>query len=140
VVFIYVVSLILSPIVALIVGAFRNGPGAILDALLQPDVLTAFWLTLLISVIVVVVHAIFGTVVAWTFVRDRFPGRKLINGLIDMPFALSPVVIGYMLLLLFGRNGVLAPLLVALDFKVAFALPGMILATLLLPCRLPSVN
>jgi sulfate transport system permease protein len=126
----YVGVLILAPIGALVVGAFEGGLGAILASLIQPDVLSAFWSTLLISLFVVLVHSIFGTMVAWVFVRHRFPGRDLINGLVDMPFAISPVVVGYMLLLLFGRNGILAPVLVALDIKVAFAMPGMVLATL----------
>jgi sulfate transport system permease protein len=80
--------------------------------------------------IVVAVHAVFGTVVAWVIVRQDFSGKSLLNGLIDMPFAVSPVVAGYMLLLLFSRNGLLAPLLTALNIKIAFALPGIILATL----------
>jgi sulfate transport system permease protein len=80
--------------------------------------------------IVVIIHAVFGTVVAWVFVRHRFPGRNLINALVDMPFAISPVVAGYMLLLLFGRNGLLAPLVEATGIRVAFAFPGMLLATL----------
>jgi len=129
-VFLYVGVLILAPIVALVSGAFREGLGAALETLLQPEVLRAFWLTLQISAIVVAVHSVFGVIVAWVMVRDRFPGRKYINGLIDMPFAVSPVVVGYMLLLLFGRNGLFAPLLDALHIRVAFAVPGMILATL----------
>ncbi|MDI6694583.1 MAG: molybdate ABC transporter permease subunit [Anaerolineales bacterium] len=126
----YVGVLILAPIVALVSGAFREGLGAALETLSQPEVLKAFWLTLQISAIVVAVHSVFGVIVAWVMVRDRFPGRKYINGLIDMPFAVSPVVVGYMLLLLFGRNGLFAPLLDALHIRVAFAVPGMILATL----------
>jgi sulfate transport system permease protein len=126
----YVGVLILAPIAALVFGALEDGVGAIFKALFQPEVLQAFWLTLLISALVVVVHTIFGTVVAYMIVRDRFPGRKWINALIDMPFAVSPVVVGYMLLLLFGRNGLLAPALTALNIRVAFAVPGMILATL----------
>jgi sulfate transport system permease protein len=126
----YVGFLILAPIVALAIGALSEGLGAILTALSQPDVIHAFGITLLISLIVVAVQMVFGTIVAWVMVRDRFPGRKLINGLIDMPFALSPVVIGYMLLLLFGRKGLLAPVLTAFNIRVVFALPGMILATL----------
>lgn len=129
-VFIYVTGLILAPIVALIAGAFQQGPYAVLQALLQSDVRSAFWLTIQISLFVVVAHAILGTLVAWVMVRDRFPGKKLINGLLDMPFAVSPVVVGYMLLLLFGRTGILAPLLIPLGIKVAFAVPGMVLATL----------
>lgn len=129
-VFGYVGFLIMAPLVALAAGAFEKGFGAILSSLGQPEVLSAFALTLRISLIVILVHTFFGTVVAWILVRDRFQGRQIINALIDMPFAISPVVVGYMLLLLFGRNGLLAPLLTALNIKVAFALPGMILATL----------
>lgn len=129
-VFLYVGILILAPIGALVVGAFEDGVGAVFQALGQPDVLQAFWLTIKISLVVVLAQLVFGTLIAWVLVRDQFRGRALINGLIDMPFAISPVVVGYMLLLLFGRNGLLAPVLSALDIKVAFAVPGMVLATL----------
>lgn len=130
IVVVYISVLILGPIIALSVGAFQEGLRAIQVALSHPDVLSAFWLTILIGLFVVAVHAILGAVVAWVFVRDRFPGRNLINGLIDMPFAVSPVVVGYMLLLLFGRNGIFGPLLAPLGIRVAFAIPGMVLATL----------
>jgi sulfate transport system permease protein len=126
----YAVFLVIAPLVSLTMGAFREGWGAIVEALGQPDVLASFWRTLLVSLIVVTVHAVFGTIVAWVMVRHEFPGRDLLNGLIDMPFAVSPVVVGYMLLLLFGRNGLLAPVLTTLGIKIAFALPGIILATL----------
>ncbi len=125
----YVGLLIVLPLASLLVGALENGPGAVWASLAQVEVLQSFWLTILISVLVVVIHAFFGTMVAWVLVRHRFPGRKFINGLIDIPFAISPVVVGYMLLLLFGRNGLLYPVLQAMNIKVAFALPGMILAT-----------
>jgi sulfate/thiosulfate transport system permease protein len=126
----YVAFLILTPIIALTLGAFEKGFGAILTSLNQPDVFQAFWNTLWISLVVVTMHAIFGTLVAWVFVRHRFPGRNLINGLVDMPFAVSPVVAGYMLLLLFGRNGFLAPIIEPLGIQVAFAMPGILLATM----------
>lgn len=126
----YVGILILLPIFSLILGAIEDGLGAIVSALSQPDVLKAFQLTLSISLVVVVIHTIFGTLTAWVLVRDRFPGRNLVNGLIDLPFAISPVVVGYMLLLLFGRNGLFAPILEPLGIRVAFAVPGMVLATL----------
>ena len=126
----YVAFLIVTPIAALAFGAFEQGVGKIISSLNKPEVFLAFWNTLWISLVVVSIHAIFGTIVAWVFVRHRFPGRNLINGLVDMPFAVSPVVAGYMLLLLFGRNGLLAPVIEALGIQVAFALPGMVLATL----------
>lgn len=129
-VILYVAFLILTPITALAFGAFEKGIGEIISSLNHPDVFLAFWNTLWISLVVVTVHAIFGTLVAWVFVRHRFPGRNLINGLVDMPFAVSPVVAGYMLLLLFGRNGILAPVIEPLGIQVAFAMPGILLATM----------
>lgn len=128
-VMLYVGILIIAPLTRLVIGAFADGVSPILAALAQPDVLAAFRLTLLIALLTVIFHAVLGMATAWVLVRHRFPGRKLLNGLIDTPFAVSPVVVGYMLLLLFGRNGLLAPLLTAWDIKIAFALPGMILAT-----------
>ena len=126
----YVTVLILAPLAGLVVGAFADGIGGMFRALTQTDVLAAFRLTLFISLITVVVHGVGGTTVAWVMVRHQFRGKAIINGLIDMPFAVSPVVVGYMLLLLFGRNGVLGPVLDILNIKVVFAVPGMILATL----------
>jgi sulfate transport system permease protein len=126
----YIAVLILAPLAALVAGAFSGGLGAIVTALNEPDVLSAFWRTLLISVVVVIIHVLCGTAVAWILVRHHFRGRGILNGLIDLPFAVSPVVAGYMLILLFGRRGLLAPLTDAVGIKVAFALPGMILATL----------
>ncbi len=126
----YAAILVVAPLVSLTAGAFEEGLGPVIEALGQPDVLASFWRTLLVSLIVVAIHSVFGTVVAWVMVRHTFPGRSLLNGLIDMPFAVSAVVAGYMLLLLFGRNGLLAPVLTALNIKIAFALPGIILATL----------
>jgi sulfate transport system permease protein len=126
----YVAFLIITPITALALAAFEEGIGASLASLNDPAIFTAFWNTLWISLVVVIIHAVFGTIVSWVFVRNRFPGRDLINGLVDMPFAVSPVVAGYMLLLLFGRNGLLASVLEPLGIQIAFALPGMVLATL----------
>lgn len=130
IVIVYVGFLILSPITALTISAFSEGIGPMLDALDDPEIVRAFSLTIWIGLLVVVVHSFFGTLTAWLLVRDRFPGRRFINGLIDLPFAISAVVVGYMLLLLFGRNGVFAPLLELLGIRVAFAIPGMVLATL----------
>jgi sulfate transport system permease protein len=126
----YVGILLIAPLVALVSGAFAEGIGAVIAALRHPDVLSAFGRTLAIGLLVVVVHALLGTTVAWVLVRHQFPGKRLLDGLIDLPFAVSPVVVGYMLLLIFGRRGLLGPLLDTMDIKVAFALPGIILATL----------
>ncbi|GAB4431320.1 MAG: sulfate ABC transporter permease subunit CysW [Anaerolineae bacterium] len=122
----YAGFLIVAPLAALVNGALSEGLGSIIAALSRPGVLRSFWLTLWICLVVVVVHSLFGTLTAWVLVRDSFPGRRLLNALIDMPFAVSPVVVGYMLLLLFGRNGLLG----GSGLKVAFAWPGLVLATL----------
>ena len=126
----YMTILILVPVTTLFPSALSEGIGAAMMALSDPALWSAFGLTLSIALICVVIHALFGTMLAWVMVRHRIFGRKLLNALIDLPFALSPVVVGYMLLLLFGRNGLLAPILDALEIKVVFALPGMVLATL----------
>jgi sulfate/thiosulfate transport system permease protein len=130
IVFVYVGLLIVGPLVALTLGAFGEGFEAVWRTLSGQVFLGAFWRTLWIALLVVFVHVGFGAAVAWVIVRHRFPGRDFINGLIDMPFAVSPVVVGYMLLLLFGRQGLFAPVLQSLDIQVAFALPGMVMATL----------
>jgi sulfate transport system permease protein len=126
----YVTVLILAPLGGLVAGAFAEGVGPLVAALTEPDVLGAFWRTIMISVIVTAIHAVLGTLVAWVLVRHNFRGKRVINGLIDLPFAVSPVIAGFMLILLFGRRGALAPLLDAAGIKIAFAMPGMILATL----------
>jgi sulfate transport system permease protein len=130
IVLLYIGVLIFAPLLRLVIGAFSEGIRPILDALSDPSALEAFWLTIWTSVVVTLIQAIFGTIVAWVMVRQDFWGKRFLNGLIDMPFAVSPVVVGYMLLLLFGRNGALAPLLEPLGIKVAFAVPGMLLAML----------
>jgi sulfate transport system permease protein len=126
----YAGFLIIAPIAALVVGAFADGLGPVLATFQSRQVQRAFGLTVQISLLVVAVQAVFGTAVAWMLVRDDFRGKKFINGLIDLPFAVSPVVVGYMLLLLFGRQGLFAPILQTFDVRVAFAVPGMVLATL----------
>ena len=129
-VWVYAGLLVGAPVVALLAGTFREGLGALFTALSQPEVVAAFALTLKIAGLVVLVHGVFGTLVAWVLVRHRFKGRAWVNALIDLPFAVSAVVVGYMLLLIFGRTGLLGPTLEQLGIKVAFSVPGMVLATL----------
>ena len=126
----YMAILILGPVAALITGSLERGIGPIVTALRDPQVLSAFWKTIGISIICVLVHAVFGTALAWVLVRQRFPGRAILNATLDLPFAISPVVAGYMLLLLFGRRGLFAPFLEQTGIRIAFAFPGMVIATL----------
>jgi sulfate transport system permease protein len=127
---IYTGVLILGPIAALIMGAFDQGLTPVFAALGSNAFLEALWLSLKIALLVVGVQAVLGTMVAWIIVRHDFLGKAFLKSLIDVPFAMSPVVVGYMLLLLFGRNGFLSPLIENLGIKVAFAPPGIFLATL----------
>lgn len=126
----YVGGLILAPIGALVAGVFASGLSEALGTFSDPDVQAAFGLTLQISLITVVVHGVFGTATAWVLARQRFWGRRVLDAMVDLPFALSPVVVGYVVLLLFGREGLLGPLLDNLGIQVAFAVPGMVIATL----------
>ncbi len=129
-VFLYVGVLVLAPITALVNGALQKGLPTFLAALSTPEFWQSFSLSLQIALGVVVIQAILGSITAWVIVRHSFRGKALFNAVIDVPFAISPVVVGYMLLLVFGRNGTLNPILSALDIQVAFALPGIFLATL----------
>lgn len=127
---IYIGILIIAPILALILGALQNGFAAAIRSITTPIFSEALALTIQIAILVVVIQLLLGTMIAWMLVRHEFPGKSLLNGLIDIPFAISPVVVGYMLLLLFGRNSVLYPLMERMDIRIAFASPGIFLATL----------
>ena len=125
----YVGSLLLLPIVTLATGAFAEGVSKFFRALSHPHALHALWVTALLVVFAVLLNAVFGTLVAWVLVRDRFPGRKALSALVDVPFALSPVIAGFVLIELFGAKGLLRAVTDAVGIQVAFALPGMVLAT-----------
>ncbi|HYN90152.1 MAG TPA: molybdate ABC transporter permease subunit, partial [Ardenticatenaceae bacterium] len=126
----YVGILLLWPILAMVRGAFANGVGQLVAVLNDPEVREAFWLTLLLAAAAVLLNGVFGTIVAWVLVRQRFTGRSFFNGIVDLPFVVSPVIAGYMLILLFGRRGWFAPVLEVADIKIIFAWPGMLLATI----------
>lgn len=126
----YLAFLILLPVAAIFQGAFGQGITVFFDSLLRPQVLAAFQLSLTLAVIAVIVNAIFGTLIALVMVRHNFLGKGFFNALIDLPFVVSPVITGYMVILLFGRHGWFAPLVDATGLKVAFALPGMLLVTI----------
>jgi len=101
-----------------------------LDALSNPDALAAIRLTVLVALIVVPLNTAFGLAAAWCTVHFRFPGRALLVALIELPFAVSPVISGMVFVLLFGRQGWLGPLLAAHGIEIVFALPGIVLATI----------
>jgi sulfate/thiosulfate transport system permease protein len=129
-VIVYLGLLIAGPVALVVLNAFADGIGTFWTAITRPDALHALGLTLLIAVIVVPVNTVFGVLCALLLVRSRAPGRRVISAAINLPFALSPVVIGLALLLAYGSRGWLGPLLNAINLRVIFDLPGMILATL----------
>lgn len=128
-VILYAGLLLIGPIGAVITGAFAEGAGALLRRLAAPDAVHALQLTLLLAVGATVFNAVLGILVAHVLVRDSFRGRRFLDGLVDLPFAVSPVIAGFMIILLFGREGWLAPLADAAGIKFVFSLPGMFLAT-----------
>jgi sulfate transport system permease protein len=100
-----------------------------LRAVLQPEALAAIRLTLLCAAVAVPLNVVFGVAAAWAIARYEFPGKQLLNALIDLPFSVSPVVSGISLALLFGAQGFFGPWLAAHGVRVIFAVPGIILAT-----------
>jgi sulfate transport system permease protein len=121
----YLAGILLVPVGMVFWRTFEHGIAPVWDSLTTPDALHAFWLTIVIAAIAVPANTIFGIVCAIAIVRHRFPGAGLVNAMVDLPLALSPVVVGVSLLLLYGRGG-----WIELPFQVVFALPGMVLATI----------
>ncbi|MBN4006181.1 sulfate ABC transporter permease subunit CysW [Nostoc sp. LPT] len=117
------------PAINVFVQAFSKGVGPFLSNLTRPAFLHAAWLTLLLAAIALPVNTVFGLCAAWAIARHKFPGRAVVLSIIDLPFSISPVVAGLMIVLLYGRNGWFGPWLQAHDIKIIFAFPGMVLAT-----------
>ena len=125
----YLALLLLVPVGLVFYRAFEPGFGHAWDAVSSHQAVHALELTLLIAAIAVPANTIFGIVLALALVRTRFPGRGLVNAIVDLPLALSPVVVGLALFLLYGRGGWLGGL-AGHGIKILFALPGMVLATM----------
>ena len=125
----YLAAILIGPLVMVFWRTFENGTDAAWAAITSPESLNAFKLTLLIAAIAVPLNTVFGVVAALAIVRRRFPGKGLLNAFIDLPLALSPVVVGLSLFLLYGREGWFGGWLERHDFQVLFALPAMVLAT-----------
>jgi sulfate transport system permease protein len=118
------------PLVAVFAEAFAGGWGAYREALSHPEALSAIGLTIFIAVVVLPFNIAVGVAAAWAIAKFDFRGKSLLITLIDLPFAVSPVVVGLVFLLIFGAQGVFGPWLAAHDIKIVFALPGMIIVTL----------
>jgi sulfate transport system permease protein len=138
--FLFAVVFLFLPLINVFVQAFSKGLGPYWKSLSEPDTISAIKLTLLIAAISVPLNVVFGIAAAWLIAKFEFRGKSLLLTFIDLPFSVSPVVSGLMLVLLFGSNGVLGPWLQSLppleifghsyQVKIIFAVPGMVLATI----------
>jgi sulfate/thiosulfate transport system permease protein len=121
----YLAALLLVPVGMVFYRTFEHGVGAVWSSITTPAAISAFWLTLEVTAIAVPLNTIFGVITALVLARGRFRGKALLDTLIDLPFAVSPVVIGLALVLVYGREG-----WVHLPFQVIFSVPGIVLATI----------
>ncbi len=126
----YVLGLLALPILVILYRTFEPGLGVFLDAIRTPAAISALNLSLTIVAIVVPLNVVFGIVTAIALVRWRVPGRGLIQAVVDLPFAVSPIVVGVSLIMLWGASGWFGGLEGSTGVKVIFGLPGMVLATL----------
>ena len=128
----YVAVLILLPALQVVSGAFAKGLGPFLENLSSPDLISAVKLTLLMAAIAVPANTIFGLAAATAIARRQFPGKALLLSVIDLPFSISPVVVGLMLVLLYSpTNGLLKNVVGSLGWTIIFSWPGMALATII---------
>ena len=118
------------PLVAVFVEALAQGLPVYLEALKEPETRSAIWLTIVIALAVLPFNILFGVAAAWAIAKFDFRGKSLLITLIDLPFAVSPVVAGLIFILMFGSQGYFGEWLAAKEIKIIFAVPGMILATL----------
>jgi sulfate transport system permease protein len=126
----FLVMFLFVPLIAVFAQGLQKGIIVYLDALRQPDALAAIRLTLLTAAIAVPLNLIFGVAAAWAITKFEFFGKSLLITLIDVPFAVSPVISGLIFVLLFGLQGWLGPWLSDHDIKIIFAVPGIVLATI----------
>ena len=125
------VLFLLLPLAVVFTEALSHGLGAIGDALAEPESITSIQLTLLVAAISVPLNTVCGMAAAWCIGRFQFPGRSLLITLIELPFSVSPVISGLVWVLLFGANGWFGPMLDQAGLRIIFAVPGLILATVL---------
>ena len=125
----FMLLFLLLPLITVFAQAFAAGLPGYLAALTDPNTLSAIRLTLIVAAFALVVNVIFGLAASWCLARFRFWGRPVLLTLLDLPFSVSPVVAGLMLVLLYGRQGWFGPWLEAHNIKIIFALPGMVIAT-----------
>ena len=127
---IFFLSCLMLPLILVFVEAFKQGVGVYFQALVHPDTLSAVKLTLLTAVIAVPLNVVFGVAAAWSVAKFNFRGKSILTTIIDMPFSVSPVIAGLMLVLIFGTQGWFGGWLMDHDIKVLYAVPAIVLATI----------
>jgi len=127
----YLALIIVLPLSAIVATGFRDGLRAFWNDITNPTAFAALRLTLTVAVLTTVINAVMGTLTAYALVRYSFPGRRLLNGLIDIPFAIPTLVTGVMLVVLYGPQETLGAWLQARGIRIIFATPGIVLALLL---------
>ena len=127
---VFLIGVVVLPIAVILVEAFSDGLAVYFAALVEENAWQAIKLTLQAAAIVVPLNTLFGFAAAWAISRFAFRGKNVLVTLIDLPFAVSPVIAGMIFVLLFGAHGLLGPLLTKYDVKIIFALPGIVVATL----------
>jgi len=126
----YLAALLLIPVGVVFYRTFEHGVGAVIDAVTTPAAVSAFWLTVEVAAIAVPLNVVFGISMALVLVRGQFRGRRFLDALVDVPFAVSPIVIGLALLLLYGREGWFGSFLADHGIRILFSVPGIVLATI----------
>lgn len=127
---IFFLSCLILPLVLVFVEAFKQGLGVYAQALVHPDTLSAVKLTLLTAAIAVPLNVVFGVAAAWSVAKFNFRGKSILTTIIDMPFSVSPVIAGLMLVLMFGTQGWFGGWLMDNDIKILYAVPAIVLATI----------
>ena len=126
----FFLSCLILPLILVFVEAFKQGVGVYAQALVHPDTLSAVKLTLLTAVIAVPLNVVFGVAAAWCVAKFNFRGKSILTTIIDMPFSVSPVIAGLMLVLIFGTQGWFGSWLMDNDIKILYAVPAIVLATI----------
>lgn len=126
----FLLLFIVLPLVSIFVTAFQKGADVYFDSITHPDALSAIKLTLTVVAIAVPLNAIFGIMAAWALTKFSFRGKNILLTIVDLPFAVSPVIAGLVFVLLFGAQGLFGEWLFTNDIKIIFALPGIVLATI----------
>ena len=127
----YVLGLVALPVATVTRSTFAHGLQPVLDSLQNPDFIAAAQLSAIVAVLAVLINTVFGVGMAVLLVRYRFPGRRLLNALIDLPVAISPIVIGIALILVYGQNGWFGGWLESRGIQIIFATPAIVMATVI---------